>query len=386
MSGPDSASNVSLASSNAGTSSNIAILQNWKTKATDKQAIQASVNQARDAMSKWGSKFQAYRKAQQAATEAEQTPSVQARESMDGENDASTPQSISGGDRPSSREGGALPVPASRPRSISKQDGSLTPESRSRSSSLISSSPKGHFKPSAATTTISLSSSSAASPVTAVSSEQLSQRSPTLHRVPPPSAVPVHPAVGVDFENRAPPPKRKSYTPAPMMSIPGIDDSRRFHVSSADVSDSNARAPPLPARKPSPQEGQLHGPSPKRVPPPVSPLNGGSETTTTTSENASTSSPSSVVPPPLPARHNNEDLAITSAETSPQVNTAAAASSGLANPPLEQNSPRGVQESSAMADRPGPAKIDLIVQPPTPSPGPVVHTNGTPADSSSPGT
>lgn len=354
---------ASIQTNNSGTSSNIAILQNWKTKATDKQAIQASVNQARDAMSKWGSKWQAYRQAQHAAAEAEKLASIQIRAAHDEHSGQVSQQPSAAVDSvfPSYQDGTAVTPHTSR---SSKQDGKLTPETRSRSSSLLSTSPKGQFQPSPATTTTSLSGISGITALNEVDNPSSTQKSPTVRRVPPPSAVPVHPAVGTEAD-RAPPPKRKSYTPAPRMSIPGIDDSRRFHVSSADVAQPKASPPPLPSRKPVPAEEEAPKQSPKRIPPPTLVEAQGDlpDPTVKLSDQAVVSATSG--PPPLPPRHvNDEDGAVAGVQTVPM--------DGLAHIPTLPATTKLPHDDTALELPEAPAaesfaSPEVFVQPPTPS-------------------
>lgn len=370
-SGPDSAS---IHTNNSGTSSNIAILQNWKTKATDKQAIQAGVSQAREAVSKWGSKWQAYRQAH-AKTEADEPSASLRRTPEEGDSVLSAQQLATVNSRLSSKTHDVTTSSSTIPRSIPKRDGKLTPEPRSRSSSLMSASPTGHFQPSAPTTTTSLSGPSTATSVANASSEALSQRSPTVRRVPQPSGIPIHPAVGADFE-RLPPPKPKSYTPAPRMSIPGIDDSRRFHASSADLPESRSSSSPLPSLKPGTQISGSGNQSPRRVPPPSmsdadrDPV---AAVVPSQDETSHVSSPVAV-PPPLPARHApTESLGdgglVASIQTDPSSTGVTSRVEGSLNPVMTHGD--SYLNASDFAVSP-----ELVVQPPTPSPGPSIEQSG----------
>lgn len=362
-------------------SSNIAILQNWKTKATDKQAIQASVNQARDAMSKWGTKWQAYRKSQQ--TGGSQTSTSDGM-SMEFNFDAGA----AGSEDNQSRIGPAtglftdsslgrteMPLKSTSPLRPSPLETSTTghrtpPDSRSRSSSLISTSPTGHFKPSAAITTTSLSIPE--TPETLMLSagpslESASTSQPAIRRVPPPPSMPPHPALARDVGDLpAAPPKRNSYKPAPMMSIPGIQDSRRFHASSSDVTmatAAQAQAPPLPSRGAvSPTHSMKRKPPPEAFPSTETASDQSSQAIERSSYRTGTES----TPPPLPIRPQNSGDSRSSlpddsldfiGKDSSSLNTIddqQASANKRQAPEAEKEVPQAVES------------VKLLIQPPTP--------------------
>jgi hypothetical protein len=343
----DTSSAASIHSNSSASASNIAILQNWKTKATDKQAIQASVNQAKDAMSKWGTKWHAFRKAQQAAAEGLEEDTILSADSQ-------------GSALSTSNVGSNNLHPTSIRSAGPSLEGSVTPpRSRSRSSSIISASPTGLFHPSIATTTTSLS--------TTHGDGVNEQPFKPVHRVPPPSAIPTHPAVGVEavVQPPPPPPVRKTYKPAPMMSIPGIDDSRRFHASSADLQGASASPPPLPIRKPPSPAADAVVPSPTRIPPPmvtgvVTPSTKAEQTDNT--ERASndpeqdgkgSTATSFKEAPPLPAR------------TTPQ-----SPSDALVQPDPSSTTDHTPQAAQLLRMDPAATETSpaLVLQPPTPSP------------------
>lgn len=340
-SGHDGSSSASVFS-NSSTSSNIAILQNWKTKATDKQAIQASVSQARDAMSRWGNKWQAYRKAHQTANQGDD----EHRKLND--------------DIPQLQQENV-----GTSGSILHRDGKLTPETRSRSSSLISSSPTGHFQPSAATTTTSLSGVTGPSIDTTLGSKAPSQRSPVVRRVPPPSAVPVHPAVGQQNSEQPAPPKRQSYTPAPMMSIPGIDASRRFHASSADASLAKG-PPPLPSRDAVTAEQKPA--TPTRVP---VPSNDTAAKASSESPRDVSASPARSSPPPLPVRPAAVAASVTDGLPEPEAGASAATPPDTVSS-LQQsrvrNETAATSPTTSMRVPNNETSPAVIIQPPTPAP------------------
>lgn len=358
---------ASIHSSNS-TSSNIAILQNWKTKATDKQAIQASVNQAKDAMSKWGSKWHAYRKAQQAANQGDE-------DGITGTNASDLQVRLHQVvEEAKSNTSSTQAVPPAGPKGTSKQDGKLTPETRSRSSSMISSSPTGLFQPSAAITTTSLSGLPTDS---SLSGRPATTRSPVVRRVPPPSQIPVHPAVGNENVEKPPPPKRQSYTPAAMMAIPGIDASRRFHASSADIPRTPTQPPPpLPARDAAEMQAAFRPEPPVRIPAPEMGLDRDLSTSAVNS-GSSDVSVAPTLPPPLPARPQPTGSAsLNQAESFPIQSASSADESGnlagreqshsaliQSNLPLENDSiTQYVDETTELPP--------LSVQPPTPAPEP----------------
>ena len=249
------------------------ILNNWRVKAADKQALQASVDrgvsQAKDAMNKWSNKWQAYRKQQagERQDEHDEPTGTAVDPAADAFTSATYPASASAAATLDTKTPELVPVPTmSKSSSHSNLDSGSrmdeNPDGRSRANSIASTSPR-HFKPSAPMTTTSLTMGDAVSvnAPSASSSPNLSssQSNGSTKRVPPPSTVPVHPAFSNHTQNRRPAAASKQpvksdksgYKPAAMMAIPGIHDSRRVAVSSEDFRSNgeiDSKPPALPFR------------------------------------------------------------------------------------------------------------------------------------------
>lgn len=236
-----------------------ALLNTWKQKAADKQAIQDGVAQAKQQMAKWSNKWSTYRKqaAQPASPHPDDDPLAHGIASEDEQVQGSGQMAVHTSAAPS----------AMSPSSYSTSNLHGLAEggpSRSRSGSILSSSPTGRFQPAAPIATTSLTTVGGVSAgVTGPGGAVLSgasvspsnttiSTSPSVRRVPPPSVVPVHPA----FSNGSSPPgltaegssaqhtKRASvsgsgraagYGRTTMMAVPVMDDSRKFGLSSDDL-------------------------------------------------------------------------------------------------------------------------------------------------------
>jgi len=258
----DPTSSAASSSSNLGqspTNTTSALLNQWKAKAADKQAIQASVDrgvlQAKDAMNKWSNRWQAYKKQQAERTQGselgqDEVPSRQYHYHAP----EPAPDVFAASTTPPHRSSSPLAnhtdLPSSSPASSQKPRTSGDNDTRN-----ISASPTGHFiKPSTATAATSLAVGEAVAMVPSTSSTGQSlpsdsQSAKPLKRVPPPSTIPVHPAFSTADKHarRSSTQTKPGYQAAPMMAIPGIEDSRRFALGSADLAADQA-APALPSR------------------------------------------------------------------------------------------------------------------------------------------
>lgn len=239
---------------------------------------------------------------------------------------------------------------------------------------MISSSPTGLFQPSAAITTTSLSGLPTDS---SLPGKPATTRSPVVRRVPPPSQIPVHPAVGNENVEKPPPPKRQSYTPAPMMAIPGIDASRRFHASSADIPRIPIQPPPpLPARDAAETQAALRPEPPVRIPAPETDLERDLSTTVVNSGSADLSV-APTLPPPLPARPQPTDGASLNEEESSPIQSASFERQSGKLAGHEQSQSALIQSNVLLGDDSTTQYADettdlpaLSVQPPTPAPEP----------------
>lgn len=363
MSQASQESTSSGASQQTISSTTSAIIQTWKTKANDKQAIQAGVNQAKDAMAKWSSKWQNYKRAHNTANpgggEQEDPLSHDAAEPVAdvfGEpafigmgSTAATPTVKPREDHVTSVAEPSRPAESS-PRGASSL--SSDKEQRPRSGSLISTSPTGQFKPSAPVPATSVTTTDPATSHFSSSPTKTTASQP-IRRVPPPSTVPVHPA----FSN-----KRKTstsganaYRPAAMMSVPGIDDSRRFAVSSEDYKTTSKEqaTPALPQRPRAPVAGSSDSgatPRPTEI----------QSTATTSFESTTSSSP----PASQPERPGSQEEA---AVSSPPKLTA---SRFQARSPSASSSSKGVDTRSIASSPPVKAST------PSPSPPPLPARSG----------
>ena len=272
------ASPISTSSSGLPASgSSTTLLTNWRAKAADKQALQASVDrgvlQAKDTMSKWSNKWQAYRKQQSNERQdiSEDASGAAADPTLDVFGSSAQSASSSETLTPEKKQLEATPAVVMSKSPSQSSAGSISShrsrpdenyEGRSRANSVISTSPR-ILKPHAPTTTTSLTTGESVSmmPPSASTSPNLSSRSPgNFKRVPPPSTVPVHPAFSNNTQARRTAAQSKQpgmsdktgYQAATMMAIPGIDKSKVFSASSEDfkknVGDKSANIPTLPAR------------------------------------------------------------------------------------------------------------------------------------------
>jgi hypothetical protein len=338
--GPSSPTSLGPSSSAASTNSNLgqsptsttsAILNQWKVKAADKQAIQASVDrgvlQAKDAMNKWSNRWQAYKKQQAERTQGSEL----------GQDDVPSRQYHYHAPEPAPDVFEASTTPphrSSSPLSHHKDVSSSPPSSHKprhgETADLrnISASPTSHFiRPSAATAATSLATGEAVAMVPSTvaggsgstghpsSSDTESVR--PMKRVPPPSTFPVHPAFSVADKHarRSSTQSKPGYQPAPMMAIPGIEESRRFALGSDDIvgaqtapalpsrpqvsssAPDSATAPPLPERQQETHSSQAHS--------------SGSH-----SESEPLGVGAAAEAPPLPSRPGTEGLAVEALEPS----------------------------------------------------------------------
>lgn len=232
----------SSASSSATTTHTTSQLLNaWKAKASDKQAIQASVNQgmtqAKDAMNKWSNRWQAYKSAKltQPDGSAEAVQETLSHSSFGNLNGTPELGGMSSMARKANEHGSPRPERA----------GSLDGNAKSESQTSTSPSNFSHFQPSIALPTTSISTAEA---VTLPSSP--SPANPTaIRRVPPPSAVPVHPAHSIHNRRQSGTADMTGYRPAAMMAIPGMDESRRFAASSSGSYNGGGTSPGSSAAK-----------------------------------------------------------------------------------------------------------------------------------------
>ena len=216
-------------------------------KARDRQAMQASLNTAsvqasktaKELATKWGNSFNTLRRNNFGM--------------RDGQSDIASSSGLS-------IYGGSLAQDQNRAATASSDTLSQGSNSRTPSLLSVSSSAAAQFQPSGPVPTVAVVASPVIATDTTITSSSASK---TIHRVPPPSTVAVHPAISLN--GRQGQKSGAAYAPAPMMSIPGMDESRRFATSSsavlAKVNDSNRdldsgdpqpvrAAPAVPARLP----------------------------------------------------------------------------------------------------------------------------------------
>lgn len=374
------------------------LLNSWKQKAADKQAIQASMNQAKDAMNSWRSKWKTYRDVQQQQAsggnemgdsqdplafgvhEADTNPSIDPTGTRGGQSVAMPSHTYSQSQSSSDSMRSASPAsigrlsisPVTQPFS-KNTEGARTPpaapETKSRSNSLLSGSPNSPFKPSGGTATTSLNTQDApvfvpstSPPASSAGHSQSKADSDirsapntqsSIRRVPPPSATasrPSKPATGPAMGS-SPSSSAYGYRPTTMMAIPGMDDSRRLALSSEDFKPD--RSPPEPSSVTSTADSVAQ---PADVPPlPPRPRSSSSIVSAAASTGATPIAAGEPVVKPEPVHKAPPPFA---GEHAPWVET-----KKTAEPPLSEASTVGAQ-SAVPTD--GPEEASLV-PPPLPS-------------------